>query len=73
MNTDLLEIGIISDKKAIAAICAELSSDGWLIACHACGDIEAPIASVLVIDEEDEAWALCGTCMRKMPIVGAVV
>ncbi|MBV9183613.1 MAG: hypothetical protein JO356_20095 [Acidobacteria bacterium] len=72
MHSDLLEIHIIGDKETIAVLCDEVRSQGRMLVCHACGDVEALIAGLLIIEEENEAWALCGTCMRKVPLFGAV-
>lgn len=70
MGSDLLEIGIIDVKETIAAICDEVCSQGRMLVCHACGDIEALIAGLLIIEEENnEAWALCGACMRKVLVL----
>ena len=67
MNNDLVDVGLIGDAATVAAICAEVSSSGSLLVCNGCRDIEAPIAGVLVIDHDEEAWALCGACMRSYP------
>ena len=72
MNNDLVDVGLIGDAATVAAICAEVSSSGSLLVCNGCRDIEAPIAGVLVIDHDEEAWALCGPCIRKLPVEGAV-
>ena len=72
MGSDLLEIGIIGGKETVGGICSELRSQGRLIVCHACGDIEALITVFLIVEEENQAWALCGACMRKVPVFGAV-
>jgi hypothetical protein len=58
--------------------CAEVSSSGSLLVCDGCRedgcrDIEAPIAGVLVIDHDEEAWALCGACIRRLPLERTVV
>src|SRR6266436_2321204 len=47
-------------------ICAEVG-DGTLWVCSSCGDIEALIAGVLIIDHAEEAWVLCSACIRKLP------
>ena len=70
MDNDLVDVSFIRDAATIAAISAEVSSDGGFLVCNGCGDIEALIAGVLVIDEAEEAWALCGLCIRKLPLEG---
>ena len=61
------------DAETVAAICADIRSSGALLVCHGCGDIEALIAGFLVLADNEEAWSLCGACLRKLPLSGAVV
>ena len=72
MDDDLVDVFLVRDLATVTAICAEVG-DGSLLVCNGCGDIEAPIAGVLVIDDAEEAWVLCGVCIRKLPFEGAVV
>ncbi len=72
MDDDLMDVVFVRDMAAVTAICAEVG-DGSLLVCNGCGDIEAPIAGVLVIDDAEEAWVLCGACIRKLPFGGPVV
>jgi len=67
-----MDVVFVRDMAAVTAICAEVG-DGSLLVCNGCGDIEAPIAGVLVIDDAEEAWVLCGACIRKLPFGGPVV
>jgi hypothetical protein len=69
----VVEVGIITVAADLAALCAEITSEGCLLVCHGCGDIEAPIAALVVLYNDEEVWALCGACMRKLPLFGAVV
>ncbi len=66
-------VGFVRDSAIIADICAEIGSNGGLLICNGCGDIEAIIAALLVIDDDHEAWALCGNCMHKFPLEGPIV
>jgi hypothetical protein len=72
MNNDVVDVGLIGDAVSVAAICQEVGSCGALLVCNGCRNIEALIAGILVIDKDKEAWALCGTCIRKLPVEGAV-
>jgi len=72
MDDDLMDVVFVRDMAAVTAICAEVG-DGSLLVCNGCGDIEAPIAGVLVIDDAEEAWVPCGACIRKLPFGGPVV
>ena len=73
MSSEFDGVGLIDDTATVAAICAEVSSSGSLLVCNGCRDIEAPIAGVLVIDHDEEAWALCGACIRRLPLERTVV
>ena len=52
----------------MAQLCAEIGSAGRLLICHGCSEIEAVIVGLLVLDGDEEAWALCGLCIRKLPL-----
>ena len=73
MNDDLVDVVLVRDTAVVTAICAEIGTNGTLLICNCCGDIEALIAGVLIIDVAEEAWVLCGACIRKLPFEGAVV
>jgi hypothetical protein len=64
---------LIGDAATLTALCAEVSSDGGLLVCNGCWDIEALIAGVLAINDDEEAWPLCGTFIEKLPLEGMVV
>jgi hypothetical protein len=68
----LVDIGLIVEAETVVAVSDAIRSSGRLLVCHGCGDLEALIIGFLVIDGDEEAWALCGNCMRKLPISGAV-
>jgi hypothetical protein len=72
MNDDLVDVVLVRDTAAVTAMCSEVA-DGTLLVCNSCGDIEALIAGVLIIDDAEEAWVLCGACIRKLPFEGTVV
>jgi hypothetical protein len=68
----LLDAWLIQDHETIAQVCAEIGSAGRMLICHGCSQIEAVIVGFLVLDDEQEAWALCGLCIRQPPLHGAV-
>jgi len=72
MDNDLVDVVFVRDMASLTAICAEVG-DGTLLVCNGCGDIEALIAGVLIVDAAEEAWVLCGACIRKLPFGGPVV
>ncbi len=59
MDNDLVGAAFVRDTAAVTAICAEIGANGILLVCNRCGDIEAPIAGVLIIDDAEEAWVSC--------------
>jgi hypothetical protein len=67
-----VDVVFVRDRAAVTAICAEVG-DGTLLVCNGCGDIEALVAGVLIIDDAEEAWALCGARIRKLPLGGPAV
>jgi hypothetical protein len=69
---DDLDVLFVRDTVAVSAICAEVGN-GSLLVCNGCADIEALIAGVLIIDHAEEAWVLCGACIRKLPFRGTLV
>jgi hypothetical protein len=73
MNDRLIDVNLISDNPTMAALTTELSSLGGIMICDGCGDIEAPIAGLLVIEQDEEAWPLCGKCLQRLPLAGSVV
>jgi hypothetical protein len=72
MDDDLADVVFVRDTAAVTAICAEVG-DCTLLVCNSCGDIEGLIVGVLIIDDAEEAWVLCGACIRKLPFGGQVV
>jgi hypothetical protein len=72
MKNDLLDVSFVADAATVADICADVAPEGSLLVCNGCGNIEEPIAGILVIDDDQEAWALCGGCIRKLPLEGTV-
>jgi len=72
MKSDLMDVRLIRDCETVAAICSDVSSTGRLLICHGCGDVEALVVGIFLLDNDQQAWALCGTCIRKLPLHGAV-
>lgn len=73
VKMNLVDVGLLRDAETVAAIGAEIRASGRLLICHGCRDVEALITGLLVPAGDKEAWALCGACMGKLPIFGAVV
>jgi len=58
----------LTDVRCGDSICC-LSPDGArpLLVCDRCHDIEEIVVAMMRIVQIDEAWALCGPCLREMP------
>ena len=63
---------IATIAETCAAACAEAGYADSILICNGCGNIEAPIAGLLVDDDDEQAWALCADCLRTVPLLGAV-
>jgi hypothetical protein len=66
-------VGLISDSAVIADVAAEIGQNGGLLICNGCADVGAIIAAFLVLDDDQEAWSLCGSCTRKLSLEGPVI
>lgn len=69
-NEKLIGANLICDNLTMAALSAELNALGGVIVCHNCDGFELPIAGLLVIEEDEEAWLLCGDCLGRLPLAG---
>jgi hypothetical protein len=67
---DLIDVEILNDQASLADLADLLGEDGDMLVCHRCLDADEIIAAVLLIREEEEAWALCGSCLRQLPLQG---
>lgn len=72
MNDRLLDVELVADQVSLARLSETIRSQGRLLVCHRCRDIEGVIAGVLIVQQYDEAWALCGPCLRQAPLEGQV-
>jgi hypothetical protein len=72
MKCECLDLEWIQDRDIVTAVCAEVSSLGQLLICHGCNDVEALVVGLLVHEQSEQAWALCGPCVRKLPFSGAI-
>jgi hypothetical protein len=73
VTSELVDVGLIRDAETVSGLSDEIRSGGKLLVCHCCGDVEALIAGFLVLADEQEACALCGSCIRRLPLFGAAV
>jgi hypothetical protein len=68
MRSESLDLELIRDSEIVTAVCAEIISIGRILICEGCGDVDALIIAFLVFSRAEEAWPLCGTCLRKLPL-----
>ena len=72
MRSEFRSLDLIQNREIATAIFIEMSSVGQLLICHGCDDVEAVIVAFLVHEQREQAWALSGTCLWKLPLSGAV-
>jgi len=66
------KIRLISDRDTIAKLAHAASADDSMLVCHACEEVDRIIVGILVIRETEEAWMLCGPCLRHIPVQGYI-
>jgi len=71
-NHNLSEIELMTDRDTLDDLSDTFRDDGGLLVCHFCDDISEVIAGILVVRDREEAWVLCGPCLRKVPVQGAL-
>jgi hypothetical protein len=67
---DLVDIELMTDRAALENLSAMFRDKGNLLVCHLCDDVSELIAGILVLRTSEEAWVLCGPCLRKVPMHG---
>ena len=69
MESEFSDLELIQNREIVTAVFAEMTLLGQLLICHGCDDVEAVIVGFLVNDRIEQAWALCGSCVRDLPSV----
>lgn len=69
---DLSDIELLTDRKILEDLSEGFRADGKIMVCHVCDDVSELVAGIVVMRSSEEAWVLCGPCLRKMPIQGPV-
>lgn len=62
---------LIEDGNIVRRLCQVMHCEDE--ACYRCHDDSEPIAAILMLDEDEKAWLLCGSCVRDLPREGVVV
>jgi hypothetical protein len=72
VDNDLIDIEVMVDRASLAVLSAVICSEGQLLVCHRCRDVDQIIAGIVVMREIEQAWVLCGPCLRKIPVQGCL-
>jgi hypothetical protein len=72
MTDEYLDLTLVQNREIVRAIWGATSSLGRLLICHGCDDVEAVIVGFLVDKQSEQAWPLCGSCVRNLPPRGAL-
>jgi hypothetical protein len=70
VNRELTDVELMTDRSALECLSDEFHTKGSILVCHLCNDVSELIAGVLVVRAREEAWVLCGPCLRKIPMHG---
>ena len=73
MDGEYFDLELVQNREVVAALWTAISSMGQLLICHGCGDVEAMIEGFLVHEQSEQAWALCGLCVRNLPSRSAII
>jgi len=68
----MANVELIQNREIVTALAAVVGARGQLLICHGCDDLEALIVGFLVDDQSEQAWALCGSCLRDLPAYSAI-
>jgi hypothetical protein len=67
-ENNIVWTALIEDPAIIANCYVKIRSEGALFVCHRCEDVDASVAAILVVSEEqDKCYALCRSCLRDLP------
>ena len=69
-NHELADVELMTDRASLNNLADVFGAQGSMLVCHLCDDVSEIVAGILVIRASEEAWVLCGPCMRKVPLNG---
>jgi hypothetical protein len=72
MDNRVIDIEVLQDQQSLNVLSAALGSEGRLLVCHRCLDVTEVIAGILIMHESEEAWVVCGPCLRQLPLQGCL-
>ena len=67
-NQRLVEIELMTDQASLASLSSVFRNQGSMMVCHRCDDVSELIAGIILDNESEEAWVLCGPCLREIPL-----
>ncbi len=70
-NQKLVDLELMTDQASLANLSSVFRNQGSMMVCHRCDDVGELIAGIIVDNESEEAWVLCGPCLRTIPFRGA--
>jgi len=71
LDQKLADIELMTDQAILASLSSVFRNEGSMMVCHACDDVGELVAGIIVDNESEEAWVLCGPCLRAIPLRGA--
>ena len=66
----LVDIELMTDQTSLANLSSVFRDQGSIMVCHRCDDVSELIAGIIVDNEYEEAWVLCGPCLQTIPLRG---
>jgi hypothetical protein len=66
----LADVELMTDRGSLESLSNEFRANGNIMVCHLCDDVSELVAGILVVRASEEAWVLCGPCLRKIPVQG---
>jgi hypothetical protein len=69
-NRDLDDVELMTDRAALENLSGVFRAQGSMMVCHICDDVSELIAGILVVRANEEAWVLCGPCLRTIHVQG---
>jgi hypothetical protein len=69
-NQELADVELMTDQEALADLSNIFREQGGMMVCHGCDDVSEVIAGIVIVKETEEAWVLCGPCLRQLPLHG---
>jgi len=67
-SNNFVRVELIDDPVTIAECWFKIRSDGGLLVCHRCTDVDSWVVAILAMrDDPEECYALCGKCFRDLP------